>query len=82
MTVDRAQQLVVVRALRRARAEQELSDSVIAIRSGLSSRTIRRVLKGDTFDWRTVAAVAAVLRVEITLTAFTPRERASGEGRS
>lgn len=57
----------MVRALRRARAEQGLTVADLADAAGLAPRTVYRLLAGQAVHWSTVLAVAEALRLEVGL---------------
>jgi transcriptional regulator with XRE-family HTH domain len=59
----------ILRRLRQARAAQGMTCKELARRAGLARQTVSRLLRAQTWHWGTVAAVAVVLRVDVTLTA-------------
>lgn len=77
--LDREQAQVIVQKLKQARREQMMSIQGLVERTGLSRWTVRRLLSGRTFSWEAALRCAVVLRVEITLTATTARERSGGK---
>lgn len=54
-----------VAALRRRRHQAGLTCQQLATRAGVSDRTVRRLLRGESWGWETAIAVAMVLRVEL-----------------